>query len=79
MDESQVDIDSGIARRARLGTTYGTYKVAGTIPTTGTITVKGTAKTLGGTGAFKGTKLSGTLTCTTKDGGQHDSCTAVAK
>ena len=43
------------------------------------ITYKGTVTYTGGTGRFRHVKGSGTIECTTTDGGAHKSCTVTSK
>lgn len=55
------------------GTTYGTFSQTSATATT----FKGTFTDTGGTGAFKGIKGTGTLTCSTINGGATTTCTTV--
>lgn len=57
------------------GTVHGTYILRG--PDTSAATLKGTFTDMGGTGAFKETKGTGTLTCSTTNGGATTTCTSV--
>jgi hypothetical protein len=61
-----------------LGTRSGTFALtfAATSPTN--ITYTGTVTYTGGTGAFEHLKGSGTIQCTSTDGGAHKSCTVTS-
>ena len=61
------------------GTARGTASMAFGPPVGGTITYTGTVTYTGGTGKFKHVKGSGTIQCTTTDGGAHKSCTVNSK
>ena len=43
------------------------------------ITYQGTLQYIGGTGKFRRVRGSGTIECTTSDGGAHKSCTVKSK
>ena len=43
------------------------------------VTYTGTVTYTGGTAAFRRARGSGTITCTTTDGGAHKSCTSNSK
>ena len=60
------------------GTVYGTYSLHGQFTSATAATYKGTFTTKGGTGADKGAKITGTLTCSTRDAGATSSCTSVS-
>ena len=62
-----------------LGTARGraTMTFAATTPTN--ITYQGTVTYTGGTGRFRRVRGSGTIACTTSDGGAHKSCTVKSK
>jgi hypothetical protein len=57
------------------GTVHGTYSLRG--QDTSVATFKGTFTDMGGTGAFKETKGTGTLTCSTTNAGVTLACTSV--
>lgn len=62
-----------------LGTVRGTVAMtfAATSPTN--IAYQGTIRYTGGTGAYKKVRGTGTISCTTTDGGAHKSCTVRSK
>jgi len=59
------------------GTTHGTYSLIGQHTSATAATSKGTVTDTGGTGAFQGIKETGTLTCSTTNGGATTTCTTV--
>lgn len=62
------------------GTTRGTASMTFGPPTApGNITYSGTVTYTGGTGRFKHVKGSGTIACTTTDGGAHKTCTVNSR
>jgi hypothetical protein len=59
------------------GTVYGTYSLRGQYTSATAATYKGTYTITGGTGAYKGEKATGPLTCSTTNAGATSSCTSV--
>ena len=59
------------------GTLYGTYSLRGQYTSPTTATFKGTFTVSGGTGAYKGTKGTGSLSCRTTNAGATSTCTSV--
>jgi hypothetical protein len=59
------------------GTVYGTYSLRGQYTSPTAATYKGTFTITGGTGAYKGAKATGPLTCSTANAGATSSCTSV--
>jgi len=60
-----------------VGTVYGTYNLRGQYTSATAATYRGTFTIRGGTGAYKGSKATGPLTCSTTDAGATSSCTSV--
>ncbi len=58
------------------GTEFGTLKLSGTL-NGAVVTASGPVTIKGGTGAYKGIKGTGKVTCTTKDAGKTYSCTVT--
>jgi hypothetical protein len=75
----QGSIAASFKNYLNLGTTRGRAALtfAATSPTN--ITYKGTVTYTGGTGKFRRVKGSGTIECTTSDGGAHKACTVKSK
>jgi hypothetical protein len=62
------------------GTTHGTFALTFTPPASpGNITYTGTVTYTGGTAKFRHVAGSGTIECTTSDGGAHKACTVNSK
>jgi hypothetical protein len=61
------------------GTTHGTFSLRGQYTSPTAATFKGTFTITGGTGAFKATKATGTLTCSTTNAGATTTCTSVLR
>ena len=59
------------------GTTHGTFSLSGQYTSPTAATFEGTVTFTGGTGAFKATKGTGTLTCSTTNAGATSTCTSV--
>ena len=59
------------------GTVYGTYSLRGQYTSATAATFKGKFTESGGTGAYKGAKGTGTLTCSTTNAGATSTCTSV--
>ncbi len=59
------------------GTLYGTYSLRGQYTSATAATFKGTFTITGGTGAYKGAKATGSLTCSTTNAGATSNCTSV--
>jgi hypothetical protein len=59
------------------GTVYGTYSLFGQYTSATAATFKGTFTITGGTGAYKGAKATGPLTCSTTNAGATTTCTSV--
>lgn len=59
------------------GTTHGVYSLSGKFTSATSGTLSGPVTITGGTGAFKGAKGKGKLTCKTTNGGNTSTCTAV--
>lgn len=62
-----------------LGTTRGRAAITFTATSPTNITYTGTVTDSSGTGRFKHAKGSGTILCTTTDGGAHKSCTVKSR
>lgn len=62
-----------------LGTARGRATMTFAATSQSNITYSGTVTYLGGTGRFRHVKGSGTIRCTTTDGGVHKSCTVTSK
>lgn len=85
-DDYKVTPTSSVAGRVtgtfadyfNLGIVHGTYKLnVAPVSPTQQLTYSGSIKIVGGTGAFKGMKGTGTLTCVSNDVGVHIICSAV--
>jgi hypothetical protein len=61
------------------GTIHGTFSITGHFTGAGVATFSGPAKIVGGTDAYKKVKGSGTLSCSTSDGGTTSTCTLALK
>jgi hypothetical protein len=61
------------------GTTHGTFSLRGQYTSPTAATFKGTFTVTGGTGAFRATKGTGTLTCRTANAGATSTCTSVLR
>ena len=61
------------------GTVHGTFSLRGQYTSPTAATFKGTFTITGGTGAFKGTRARGTLTCSTTNAGATSTCTSVLR
>lgn len=61
------------------GTAHGTFALTFSATSPANVTYTGTVTYTGGTGAFTHIKGSGTVTCTTTDGGAHKSCVVDSK
>ena len=59
------------------GTTQGTFSLSGQFTSPAAATFEGTFTVTGGTGAFKATKGTGTLTCSTTNADATSTCTSV--
>ena len=62
-----------------LGTARGRATMTFTATSPMNITYQGTVRYTGGTGKFRHVRGSGTIECTTTDGGAHKSCTVKSK
>ena len=61
------------------GTVHGTFSLRGQYTSPTAATFKGTFTITGGTGAFRGAKVRGTLTCSTTNAGATLTCTSVVR
>lgn len=61
------------------GTAHGTFALTFSATSPANVTYTGTVTYTGGTGAFGRVKGTGTITCTTADGGAHKSCVVDSK
>lgn len=61
------------------GTTHGTAAMTFTATAPGAITYTGTVTYTGGTGKFKHLRGTGTIHCTTTDGGAHKTCSVSSQ
>jgi len=61
------------------GTVYGSFSLRGRYTSPAAATFRGTFTITGGTGAFRGAKAEGTLTCSTANGGATSTCTSVLR
>jgi hypothetical protein len=61
------------------GTAHGTFALTFSATSPANITYTGTVAYTGGTGAFARVRGTGTITCTTADGGAHKSCVVDSK
>jgi hypothetical protein len=61
------------------GTAHGTFALTFSATSPANVTYTGTVTYGGGTGAFAHVKGTGTITCTTADGGAHKSCVVDSK
>jgi len=61
------------------GTVYGSFSLRGRYTSRTAATLKGTFTITGGTGAFRGAKAEGTLTCGTANAGATSTCTSVLR
>jgi hypothetical protein len=61
------------------GTVHGTFSLRGQYTSPTAATFKGTFTITGGTGAFRGAKARGTLTCSTTNAGATSTCTSVIR
>lgn len=62
-----------------LGTVRGTAAMTFAATSPGNIAYAGTVRYTRGTGAYRKVRGTGTITCTTSDGGVHKSCTVTSK
>ena len=70
---SQVTVTGTFKNFFDTGTNHGTVSLSGKV-TTGTITASGSLTVTGGTGAYKGMKGTGKISCTTSDAGKTFHC-----